>query len=172
MIDKNILDSLSKDQLIELLNIYSKNLIAMDGVWFQAVEKSIGMDNAMNYDCEVWKIFSVIEAKRIKEFLKLDDKPGLKGLEKALNYRYNSSVNSYDKKYIDNSLIYRIIDCRVQTARKRKNMDYHPCKSAGIIEYSEFAKTIDDRIECECLSCFPEINDKTCCCSWKFTLKK
>ena len=36
-----------------------------------------------------------------------------------------------------------------------KQMEYHPCKSVGIIEYSGFAKTIDERITCECLSCYP-----------------
>jgi len=36
---------------------------------------------------------------------------------------------------------------------------------------SRFAKTIDDRFECEALSCYPEITDETCNCSWKFILK-
>jgi hypothetical protein len=51
-------------------------------------------------------------------------------------------------------------------------MDFHPCKTVGIVEYGEFARTIDDRITCECVSCFPDIADKTCCCSWKFTLEE
>ena len=32
------LESLSREQLLELLSIYSKNWQAMDGVWFQSVE--------------------------------------------------------------------------------------------------------------------------------------
>ena len=70
-----------------------------------------------------------------------------------------------------NTLIYRTLDCRVQNARKRKGMEFHPCKAVGIIEYTGFAKTIDDRFECEALSCYPEITDETCNCSWKFILK-
>ena len=59
-----------------------------------------------------------------------------------------------------NTLTYTAVDCRVQTARKRKGMPFHPCKSVGIIEYSGFAREIDDRFTCECISCYPEITTK------------
>ncbi|HNX60409.1 MAG TPA: DUF6125 family protein, partial [Spirochaetota bacterium] len=44
------------------------------------------------------------------------------------------------------------------------------CKSVGIIEYSGFAKTIDDRIDCRCESCYPDITDDSASCIWEFTL--
>ena len=72
-----VLDSLSREELIELLGIYSKNWLAMDGFWFQSVERKLGMDEAMFHDVEIWKRFTVTEAKRIKAFLKLDEHPGL-----------------------------------------------------------------------------------------------
>ncbi len=31
--------------------------------------------------------------------------------------------------------------------------------------------TIDDRISCECVSCFPDVTDESCACSWLFTLQ-
>ena len=49
----------------------------MDGVWFQSVERTNGMDAAMYHDTEAWKRFTVIEAKRIKQFLNLPERPGL-----------------------------------------------------------------------------------------------
>ena len=60
--------------------------------------------------------------------------------------------------------------CRVQQARARKGMPYHPCKPVGIIEYGGFARAIDDRISCRCASCYPEVEDDTCSCKWEFTL--
>lgn len=72
----------------------------------------------------------------------------------------------------DDALVYRIVDCRVQNARKRKGMDFHPCKSVGVVEYGVFARGIDERIACECLSCFPEIVDESCNCAWRFTLEE
>ena len=164
------LSQFSKDQLIELIEIYSKNWLAMDGVWFQSIERKLGMDEAMYHDGEAWKRFTVIEAKRIKEFLKLPDNSGIEGLEKALKLRFYANINE-DKIEIDgNTLTYTSVNCRVQRARERKGMPFHPCKSVGIIEYTEFAKTIDSRFTCECVSCYPDITDDECCCKWKFTL--
>ncbi|MEG0376341.1 MAG: DUF6125 family protein [Raoultibacter sp.] len=164
------LESLSKEKLIELVEIYSKNLIAMDGVWFQSIERKFGMDEAMYHDEEAWKRFTITEAMRIKKFLGLPERAGLEGLEKALSYKLNTLSNLVEVKREGAELIYRIVDCRVQTARKRKNMPFHPCKSVGMFEYEGFARTLDERIVCECLSCFPDITDETCSCSWKFTL--
>ena len=165
-----ILSQLSKDELIELIEIYSKNWLAMDGVWFQSVERRLGMDEAMYHDGEAWRRFTVIEAKRIKDFLKLSDNSGVEGLEKALKLRFYANINE-DKIEIDgNTLTYTSVNCRVQRARERKGMPFHPCKSVGIIEYTEFAKIIDSRFTCECVSCYPDITDNDCCCKWRFTL--
>ena len=78
------LESLSRDQLLELIAIYSKNWLAMDGVWFQSVERKYGMDEAMYHDVEAWRRFTVTEARRIKKFLGLPERPGLEGLAQAL----------------------------------------------------------------------------------------
>ena len=66
MINEETLASLSKEQLIELIEIYAKNWLALDGVWFQSVERKEGMEEAIYHDLEAWKRFTVIEAKRIK----------------------------------------------------------------------------------------------------------
>ena len=171
MISDELLEKMSKEELIQLIRIYSKNWLAMDGAWFQAVEKSRGMDEAMLMDSEAWKVFTVAEARRIKKFLRLPEQAGLDGLAKALEIRFYANVNNGEIITENNTLIYKNTECFIQTARKRKNMEYHPCKSVGIIEYSEFAKVIDNRISCECISCYPDITDNSCCCSWKFTLE-
>lgn len=165
-------EDLPNKKLLELLNDYAKNWLAMDGVWFQAVEDKWGMDVAMEMDAAAWTRFTVIEAKRIKKFLELVDKPGLLGLKKALRLRLYARLNKDEIIIEDNTLSYRVISCRVQTARKRKGMELHPCKRVGLIEYSGFAQTIDSRISTECVSCHPTSTDSSCACIWRFTLAK
>jgi hypothetical protein len=63
-----------------------------------------------------------------------------------------------------------MVDCRVQAARKRKNMPLFPCKTVGLVEYSEFANTIDSRIKTECIACPPDAGERDFYCGWKFTL--
>ena len=91
-----ILLSLSKEELIRLIEDYSKNWLAMDGVWFQSVERTRGMDEAMHHDAEAWRRFTVIEAKRIKAFLGLPERAGLEGLARALQLRFYANLNEAD----------------------------------------------------------------------------
>lgn len=167
-----VLSSFTKDELIELIGIYSKNWLAHDGVWFQSIEQKLGMDEAMYHDIEAWRRFTVIEGRRIKEFLKLEEHPGIEGLAKALRLRFYANINRDSIEIDGNTLTFTVIDCRVQTARSRKGMPWHPCKPVGEVEYGGFAKTIDDRFECECVSCYPEISDHACACKWRFTLRE
>ncbi len=171
MTNHEYLSSLSKEELIQLIDIYSKNWLAMDGVWFQSIESKLGMDEAMFHDAEAWRRFTVIEAKRIKEFLSLPDNAGIDGLAKALRLRFYANINEDIIETDGNTLTYTSVNCRVQRARERKGMPFHPCKSVGIIEYSGFAKAIDSRFTCECISCYPDITDNSCCCKWRFTLE-
>ena len=167
-----MLMSYTKEELIELIEIYSKNWLAMYGVWFQSIEKKFGMDEAMSHDAEAWRRFTVIEARRIKKFLHLEEQAGVEGLAKALRLRFYANINQDAVEIDGNTVTYTAIDCRVQTARKRKGMPLHPCKSVGMIEYREFAKVIDSCFTCQCVSCYPDITDDTCCCKWRFTLEE
>ena len=67
------LQDLSRKQLTELIDIYAKNLLAMDGVWFQSIETKLGMDATMEHDCNARERFTVIKANRIKTFLHLPE---------------------------------------------------------------------------------------------------
>lgn len=163
------LEDYTREQLIQLLEITAKDLMAIDGTWFQSLEREQGMDEAVHHDQEAWRRFMPSEAYRIRTFLGLDEHSGLEGLAKALPLRCTSLANEWEIVWEDDgSLLFRITDCRVQNARKRKGMEFHPCKSVGIIEYSEFARAFDERIQCACVSCFPDITDDTCNCAWRF----
>ncbi|MDR2916336.1 MAG: DUF6125 family protein [Tannerella sp.] len=165
------LDEFSKEELKALIQIYARNIYAMDGVWFQSIEQEKDMDEAMHHDRNAMKRFTRTEAQRIKNFLRLPEQAGLEGLEQALSIRFSALANPKVELIRNgNSLLYRVVDCRVQTARARKGMPFHPCKSVGYVEHADFAKVIDDRIECETVSCFPDVTDDTCACAWKFTL--
>lgn len=164
------LEALSKEQLIELVELCSKNLIAIDGTWFQSVEAECGMDVAMHHDERAWERFTVSEATRLKRFLGLPERAGLSGLEAALALKLNTLSSTAAVQREGDALVYRVVECRVQAARARKGMEFHPCKSVGLIEYAGFARAIDERITCECLSCFPDVADETCSCAWRFSI--
>ena len=150
----------------------AKNWLAMDGLWFQAVERAYGMDAALVMDKEVWEQFAIIEARRIKERLVLPEKGGLDALEIAFKNRLVSLINELEILRPDEkTLIVTTKTCRVQAARQRRGLPPFPCKSVGLVEFSVFARTIDSRIITTFLACPPETLPGTLYCSWKFTLE-
>ena len=156
------------NQLIEGVAI---NWLANDGVWFQAVENEHGMIDAKHCNDHSWSHFSPFEARSIKKQIELPDNSGLEGLKKALQYRIYAFINVQEiVEEKENSFVFRMNDCRVQSARKRKGLDDYPCKSAGIIEYSTFAETLDKRIKTECIACPPDKHPDEWYCAWRFSI--
>ena len=99
------LSSYNKEDLLRLIDVYTKNWLAMDGVWFQSIEQKDGMDAAMYHDVEAWKRYTVIEARRLKAFLGLEEQPGLEGLAQALGLRFCANINEDRYEWKDGALI-------------------------------------------------------------------
>lgn len=165
----NELKNIPRDILDGMLEDFAKNWLAHDGLWFQAVEKECGMETAIRLDTEAWEKFTRIEAKRIMERHNIPPNGGLAALKKALGFRLYAFLNEQTiTDETENSFVFKMVDCRVQSARRRKNLPLFPCKSVGIVEYTEFAKTIDPSIRTECLACPPDSGDRDFYCGWKF----
>jgi len=165
------LKKLSKEELIEYIEDISKNWLAIDGTWFQTVEKEYGLEKAMDLDVKQWKKFTVIEAKRIKKRFNLPERGGIPALMKALQFRIYANINVQEIVEVsEKRCVFRMNNCRVQFARKSRNLPDFPCKPVGIVEYGDFAKTIDPRIETKCICCPPDPHPEEYWCSWEFTL--
>jgi hypothetical protein len=165
------LSHLTREQLEELLLDFAKRWLAHDGLWFQAVEKTHGMDEAIRLDAAAWELFTVIEARRIMAFLGIAAGGGLAALKRALHYRLYSFINEQEISEPDeHTLIFRMNQCRVQAARKKKNLPDFPCRAVGVVEYTGFARTIDPRIETRCLACPPGPHPLEYYCAWEFKL--
>jgi hypothetical protein len=168
-----LLEDLSKEELINIIVDDAKNWLAHDGLWFQAVEKSHGIDQAIDADREAWRRFTVIEAKRIMTRLGLEPGGGIPALVECLKHRLYARLNLQQALEVtDDRAVFQMVDCRVQSARKRKGLADFPCKSVGLVEYAEFARTVDPRIETRCIACPPDAHPEDYWCAWEFTLPK
>lgn len=164
------LAALPREKLTGLLDAVAANWLAGDGLWFQAVEKRREMFTAKRCNDTCWSKFSPLEAHRIKEILGLADGGGLDALQSALGYRLYSRINIQSVEREHDSLVYKMVKCRVQDARKRKGLEDYPCKSAGVVEYSSFARAIDPRIKTSCIACPPDAHPEGWFCAWKFDI--
>jgi hypothetical protein len=165
------LRTLDKDELVRIVMDDAKNWLAHDGLWFQAVEASHGMDAAIAADRAAWERFTVVEAKRIMERLGLKPGGGLPALLECLEHRLYARLNTQEvTEASDTRAVFVMRDCRVQAARKRKGLPDFPCKSVGLVEYAEFAKAVDPRIRTRCIACPPEAHPDDLWCAWEFSL--
>lgn len=165
------LTNLSEEKLTQLLEAMAINWLALDGVWFQAVETREGMAAAKTVNDGCWAHFSPLEAARIKAMQQLPQAGGLEALAATFLHRMYGVINEQKIFFeADGALVMQMTNCRVQAARKRKQLPDYPCKSAGIIEYSSFATGVDKRITCECIACPPDPHPADYFCAWRFRL--
>jgi hypothetical protein len=165
------LRALDKEALVRIVLDDAKNWLAHDGLWFQAIEKTHGMDVAIEADRAAWEKFTVVEARRIMERLGLRPGGGIPALLECLQHRLYARLNIQEATEVTATrAVFTMRDCRVQSARKRKGLPDFPCKSVGIVEYTEFARTVDPRIRTRCLACPPDAHPDDSWCSWEFTM--
>ena len=166
-----LLQGLSKEELIAIIVDDAKNWLAHDGLWFQAVDQKYGMETAIEIDRAAWEKFTVVEAKRIMARLGIEPGGGIPALVECFKHRLYARLNLQESIEItDSRAVFRMVDCRVQSARKRKGLPDFPCKTVGIVEYAGFARTIDPRIETRCIACPPDEHPDSFWCAWEFTL--
>jgi hypothetical protein len=169
---KNI-DDFNPQELRELLTDAAKNWLAHDGLWFRAVEDKFGMEEAIEMDKKAWEKFTVIEARRIMKRLGITQGGGIPALIQALKLRLYAFINVQEVlEESANRCVFRMNRCRVQDARKRQGLPDFPCKPVGIVEYGGFAKTIDSRIQTQCLVCPPDPHPPNVWCAWEFSIPK
>jgi hypothetical protein len=162
---------LTREELLGLLEDASLNWLTHDGLWFQAVEERHGTDQASLCNQKAIAQYSEIEAKRIMRRFNLND-GGISSLMQALKFRMYHLINKQDFIEVSETrCIFRMVECRVQQARKKKGLPDYPCKPVGIKEYTHFAMTIDPRIRTRCVACPPDTHPNDFWCAWEFTLE-
>ncbi len=168
----SVLAHKGREELLLLVADIAKTWLTGDGLWFQALESAAGMAAAKEANDTCWSYFASMEAYKIKKYLGLGENGGLHALEQALGLRIYSTINAHSASWDpDGTLLFSMTECRVQAARRRKGLEEYACKSAGIVEYTNFARGIDPRIRTDCIWCPPDrVPDETFC-TWRFSLE-
>ena len=170
--NKHAFQTMNREELLRVLEMFAKNWLAHDGCWFLAAEERFNMETAIDLDTRSWRRFAAVEARRIMTTFNIPANGGLEALEKALGLRLYAVINSQRTEWSDDRqrLCFFMDVCRVQEARCRKGLAEFPCKSVGVIEFETFAATVDPRIRTMCLHCPPDAPTGQYC-GWEFTMQ-
>ncbi len=165
------LEKLSKETLIELIKMYSRNWHTCDGLWFSGVEDRFGIDRALEIDINMWDISSRLEAKRIKDVLSIPDNAGLDEVLRAVNFMSWAAKCDYRIDKNGDSALLTVTSCPPQEARIRSGKAVFACRPTFEHGFRNVAAVIDPGVKVACKYCPPGTHPSDSWCQWEFSVK-
>ncbi len=171
-IDRKLIQKMSKKQLEDFIFLHLRNMWTVDGLYYLGIEEKYGTNVATEIDRKVWETMGKIEARRLKELLRIkgNDIPSV--LE-ALQYS-GWALDLEDKEIIINKEkgVVRNIKCRVQNTRKIKGLNEFGCKHVRWSFLKSFVREFNPNIIVNCIVCPPDNHPENLWCEWEFILKE
>jgi len=169
--DREMLQAMPKDKLLNLFFLHIRNLWRVDGLYFLGIEEKFGTEAATEIDIACWKLMAKLEARDLKALLEMkqNDIPAfmytLRNTSWALNQKEKEVEVSKQKG------VFRVVKCRTQLTRLRKGLEIFPCKQVRFTYLKAFAEEFNSNIKVECRFCPPEKRSENVWCEWEFKLK-
>ena len=152
----------------KLVEVCSRSLNTIDGLWFLSIEHKYGFDAALELDIEVWRRFSLIHSRRlVKNFALKEDSP-IRAFIKLLQADPIMAIQKLEIVMLtDNKAVFRCTECPAQEARIRDGKGLFPCKPVCLAMYTSYAEVVDPKIKLSCLTCPPDVHPTEYWCEWQ-----
>lgn len=170
--ENNFLQTLEKEELVEVVNSLLWQYRVIDAFWFINVENEFGLSRAEAINCNVWEKVGKLSARDIKQRFNIEEK-GLKGFLKAMAYYSWKLMDCFQIAENGDELIATSANCPAQTGRLKHGLAEYACKEMHFREFDTFAKEIDPAIQVECVFAPPDDHPDDLFCKWRiFTAEK
>ena len=169
---RNELDSLSKETLIKLIKVYSRNWQTLDGLWFSNVEATCGLDTAVKIDLKNWEKQAVTEARRLKEAMGLKN-GGIATILTILSFMSWQLTSPLFESEAETPLktVIHYKRCAVQEGREKAGKPLFPCKNMKLTLLSGIARVVNPEVMIRCISCPPDEPKADYWCKWELNLQ-
>jgi len=169
--DREMLAKMPTEKLLDYLFLQVRNLWRVDGLYFLGIEKRFGTEAAAEVDAGIWETMAQIEAKSLQRMFKVGENPNVPTIIELL--RKSSWALDQPFKTIEvnaKRATLSVDKCRTQETRLSKRLCEFACKPVRFGYLKNFAKTLNPRIEVDCLVCPPDRHPKDLWCKWVFRL--
>jgi hypothetical protein len=163
----------SPETLAELLKLYAKLYIALDGLWYLSVKQRLGDKEALASDIEVWESNCKYQMARIKRQLKIRGNDVV-ALMKAIQLSpwmliMKSKIEIKNK----NNAIITVTYCPTLDALEQegKGREDEICNIVEPKILKAYASFFNPDIEVKCLKSLPRKSRDDICCQWEFSLR-
>ena len=166
------LECFSRTTLIDLLKLYSRFYLAMDGFWYLSIKEKFGNAEALDRDLWVWKRGGKYEIERIVKLLKISGTDVLTFM-KALQFlpwilQMAKEVDVKNKNHAILTITYCPILLALEKEGEGREEDI--CKIADRECFEQYAHFFDPNIEVTPLKLPPRQSKEEICCQWEFKL--
>ncbi|MFC1902769.1 DUF6125 family protein [Chloroflexota bacterium] len=155
----------------KLIDLCSRSLYTLDGLWFTAVEQEFGLDAALKLDEEVWRRFGLAQARRVKNGFGIREESPIRAVIGML--QVDPVMVVYKPEIVAlsaNKAVFRCTNCPPQKARIRDGRGEFPCKPVGEAFFSSYGQAVDAGMKLSCLICPPDAHPPQYWCEWQFEL--
>jgi len=169
--DREMLVKMPMEKLLDFFFLQIRNLWRVDGLYFLGIEKKFGTDAATEIDAGVWEIMAKIEAKSLRKVFQVGENPDIPIIIELLqksSWALDQPFKTFEVS--DKRATLSIDRCRTQEARLKKGLSEFPCKKVRFGYLKNFAKTLNPKVEVNCLVCPPDKHPKDLWCKWEFVM--
>lgn len=171
---RNDLMTLSKEKLVELIDIWIKNYWSCQSYWMTFVERDYGEEEAGRLDGDVFEQTARIQAYRLKKALNLGD--DMQALAFALKHTaLQWAPAGFDWEFTevsDETVKMRVTQCPMGVYRKKNQLELLPCKNVSPRLYTAMAKAINPRMVAYCTHAHPDAPKEGVMCEWEFVCEE
>ncbi len=162
----------SYDTLVELLNLYSRFYMALDGFWYLTIKDRVSNQEALACDISAWEKVGKYELSRITRLLNIqgnDIAAFVKSMQISPWFRAIESKFEFSDK---NNAILTVTHCPILNALEKEG-EGRENQICNIFEpklLKDYAGFFNPNIKVKCLKSPPRENNAGICCQWQFTL--
>ena len=162
----------SPDTLVQLLKLYSKLYMAMDGFWYFTVKGGAGDKEALACDIKVWEDMVKYEALMIKRQLKIrgNDVAALMKITQLCPWFQLTESNIEIEG--SSRAVLTIVYCPTLDSLEKKSegAEYETCNVVCRRINEGIAAFCNPDIKVNCLKLPPRESRDDICCQWEFIL--
>ena len=166
------LSDFSPDTLVQLVKLYSKLYMAMDGFWYLSVKGRVGDKEALACDIKVWEDMVRYETLMIKRQLKIrgSDIASLMKVTQLCPWFQLTTSNIEIKD--SRRAILTVASCPTLESLEAKSegTEYETCNVVCRKINESIAAYFSPDIEVRCLKLPPRESRDDICCQWEFRL--
>lgn len=164
-------ETLSRETLMKLARVYSRNWQTLDGNWFSVVEGECGLETAARLDLVNWEKQSVLEAKRLVAALEIeiDSLDALLRVLSLMSWQLTSPLFVIESQ-TPAEVVFHWDQCAVQESRERQSKPVFECGRMKLVLLRGIASVAAPRAVVTCLTAPPGPKPDGCWCRWRIEL--